>query len=455
MATPSLHFLVVDRVYLAVTKENSDLRADFTYFSIEDKICYHGFADDFGPLNLGSVFQFCEMLDDIVGQQTSPVALLSKMDPKSITNAVFLMGSYMIMRKDASVEQVMDNFEQMNNLIVSYRDVTPGVQNFHLYVHDCWSGLIKAKQLGWVDFELDGFDFQEYQELDNPLNADLHEIVPGKFLAMRGPRDISSGALWEDVQSADGSFSHREFSPTHYAEILSQFGVQAVVRLNTPQYSSKGFENAGIAVADLFFEDCTPPSVDVVAKFLAIAESLPGALAVHCQAGLGRTGTLIALYMMKHYGFTAREAMGWLRIVRPGSVIGEQQDFLCAREALMRKSKAPLPPVGEAAANAAVGVAGDIEAVQRLIDETIRAYDARYAVAVCASSRAAAAHAGDLASSRALGELVAAATNRRNGERALGITCGGPPPAGPGGDPAAIAPVEGRPVRALAAQRTS
>jgi hypothetical protein len=35
---------------------------------------------------------------------------------------------------------------------------------------------------------------------------------------------------------------------------------------------------------------------------------------------------------MRSCGFTAREAMGWLRIMRPGSVIGEQQHYLCAVE---------------------------------------------------------------------------------------------------------------------------
>ena len=45
-------------------------------------------------------------------------------------------------------------------------------------------------------------------------------------------------------------------------------------------------------------------------------------------AGLGRTGTLIGAYLMKHYKFTAAEVMAWIRICRPGSIIGPQQNYL-------------------------------------------------------------------------------------------------------------------------------
>merc|ERR1712087_422243 len=53
-----------------------------------------------------------------------------------------------------------------------------------------------------------------------------------------------------------------------------------------------------------------------------------GVLAVHCKAGLGRTGSCIGCYMMKHYVWTAHQVIAWLRICRPGSVIGPQQQFL-------------------------------------------------------------------------------------------------------------------------------
>lgn len=75
--------------------------------------------------------------------------------------------------------------------------------------------------------------------------------------------------------------------------------------------------------------DGTTPDSKIVSKFLEEAESEDGGLAIHCKAGLGRTGTLIALYCMKHFGFPARAFIGWIRICRPGSILGPQQHYLC------------------------------------------------------------------------------------------------------------------------------
>ena len=41
---------------------------------------------------------------------------------------------------------------------------------------------------------------------------------------------------------------------------------------------------------------------------------------------------------MKHWGYSARECIGWMRVCRPGSVIGPQQQFLVdAEERLWRE----------------------------------------------------------------------------------------------------------------------
>jgi len=74
------------------------------------------------------------------------------------------------------------------------------------------------------------------------------------------------------------------------------------------------------------------PPHSIVNKFLEILEQEKGAIAVHCKAGLGRTGTLNALYIMKHFHFSAEEAIAYIRICRPGSIIGPQQLFLLSMQ---------------------------------------------------------------------------------------------------------------------------
>lgn len=49
---------------------------------------------------------------------------------------------------------------------------------------------------------------------------------------------------------------------------------------------------------------------------------------------------LICCYLMKHHGFSALEALGYIRVCRPGSVIGPQQNFIIAQEPRMRAAAA-------------------------------------------------------------------------------------------------------------------
>jgi hypothetical protein len=107
------------------------------------------------------------------------------------------------------------------------------------------------------------------------------------------------------------------------------------VRLNNSQYDREAVVRAGFEHHDLFFTDCSTPSDAIVHDFLCIAERTEGALAIHCLAGLGRTGTLIAMYLMKHLRLTGYEAIAWLRITRPGSIIGPQQRYLIDQEQRM------------------------------------------------------------------------------------------------------------------------
>ena len=67
--------------------------------------------------------------------------------------------------------------------------------------------------------------------------------------------------------------------------------------------------------------------------FLKLSEQETGAIAVHCKAGLGRTGTLIGCYAMKHFKFPAAAFIGWIRIARPGSILGPQQYYMIQKEA--------------------------------------------------------------------------------------------------------------------------
>jgi protein-tyrosine phosphatase len=187
------------------------------------------------------------------------------------------------------------------------------IQDYDLSIPSCLKGLSKAIALGW--YNPDTFDADEYDHLDNPLNADMHVVTP-KFLAFKGP-----------VSNPEKKQSYA-LPPEHFIAFFKEEGVTAIVRLNeAASYDAKIYTKAGLKHYDLCFENSALPNNSLLRDFLTLAASEPR-VAVHCSSGLGRTGTLIAAYIIRYHGFTASESIGWTRIVRPGSILGPQQQYL-------------------------------------------------------------------------------------------------------------------------------
>ncbi|PSN49835.1 Dual specificity protein phosphatase CDC14A [Blattella germanica] len=187
---------------------------------------------------------------------------------------------------------------------------------------DCLQAVHKALNLGFFNF--DDFDVDEYEYYERVENGDLNWIVPQKFLAFCGPHAKS--------KIENGYPLH---APESYFSYFRRNNVSTVIRLNKKIYDANRFTEAGFDHLDLFFIDGSTPSDPIMKQFLTIAENSPGAVAVHCKAGLGRTGSLIGCYIMKHYHFTAHETIAWIRMCRPGSIIGHQQQWLEEKQSHM------------------------------------------------------------------------------------------------------------------------
>ncbi|XP_035996678.1 dual specificity protein phosphatase CDC14AB isoform X1 [Fundulus heteroclitus] len=317
---------IKDRLYFATLRSKPKSTANTHYFCTDDEFIYENFYADFGPLNLAMLYRYCCKLNKKLKSFTltrKRIVHYTSFDQRKRSNAAVLIGGYaVIYLKKTPEEAYRALISGSNASYLPFRDASFGNCTFNLTVLDCLQGIRKALQHGFFDFET--FDVEEYEHYERVENGDLNWIVPGKFLAFSGPHPKS--------KIENGYPLH---APEAYFPYFRKQNVTTIVRLNKKIYDGRRFTNAGFDHYDLFFVDGSTPADVIVQRFLHVCEAARGAVAVHCKAGLGRTGTLIGCYLMKHYRFTAAEAIAWIRICRPGSVIGPQQNFLEEKQAAL------------------------------------------------------------------------------------------------------------------------
>ncbi|KAL4623990.1 dual specificity protein phosphatase 23 [Arapaima gigas] len=130
---------------------------------------------------------------------------------------------------------------------------------------------------------------------------------------------------WVEPQKLAGMAMPR--MTAHYQYLLNN-GIQHLVCLceRKPPYHDTC---PGITLHHIKIDDFCAPRMDQIDRFLSIVEdanSKGQGVAVHCMHGYGRTGTMLACYLVKKKKITGVEAINEIRQLRRGSIETHEQE---------------------------------------------------------------------------------------------------------------------------------
>ncbi|NUO15598.1 MAG: dual specificity protein phosphatase family protein [Planctomycetaceae bacterium] len=114
---------------------------------------------------------------------------------------------------------------------------------------------------------------------------------------------------------------------------LAEQGVGLVVSLTESAPDKDAMARHNIESLHLPVPDFTAPRQEDIRRFIEHARfhrHEGHAICVHCGAGIGRTGTMLACYLVSQ-GAGAAEAIARVRKARPGSVETEEQEAAVRR----------------------------------------------------------------------------------------------------------------------------
>ncbi len=111
-------------------------------------------------------------------------------------------------------------------------------------------------------------------------------------------------------------------------DFLQMEGVGTLVSLTETPPDADVFAASDIAQVHIPVRDFTAPTLEQMIEFVGVVSASVergDPVGVHCTAGLGRSGTMAAAYLVAE-GASAEEAIATVRRLRPGSIETEAQE---------------------------------------------------------------------------------------------------------------------------------
>lgn len=322
--------IIQGRLYWSPLRRQPTTRPSNSHvFTTDEEFVYWNFFLDFGPLNLGHTVKYCKILRkklDSPKYASKKIFHYCMSNAHLQTNAAVLMGAFQILELGRSAAEAYAVFGAHSKAFAPFHDASPVTCTYKLTVKHCLQAIEKAHHVGLFDYAK--FDIRDYEEMEKVECGDLNWIIKDRCFAFAGPQSSREAGLLDGYST---------LVPEFYHEYFRRRNVKTIIRLNKRYYDAKRFTKVGIQVVEIYFRDGGVPTMKQVNMFLKCMEEVPEGqgIGVHCKAGLGRTGTLIGCYLMKHFRLTHAEAIAWIRICRPGSIIGPQQHFIQELQPLM------------------------------------------------------------------------------------------------------------------------
>lgn len=153
--------------------------------------------------------------------------------------------------------------------------------------------------------------------------------IPGFYWLIE---DALAGCSRPGQRPARRPVGHPAADPAHDDQALTALdddlrwlharGIGAVLSLTETPLLPGALARHGLAELHLAVDDLHPPAPDQLERaidFIDLQRSLGRGVAVHCLVGQGRTGTVLAAYLIRN-GSDADEALARVRAVCPGAV---------------------------------------------------------------------------------------------------------------------------------------
>ncbi len=109
---------------------------------------------------------------------------------------------------------------------------------------------------------------------------------------------------------------------------LRRQGIELLISLTEDRLRRDWIDEAGLLSLHVPVEDMGAPTMEQIDHCLSAiqrAQERHMGVAIHCGAGLGRTGTMLACYFIMK-GMTAQDATAQVRRLRPGSIETREQE---------------------------------------------------------------------------------------------------------------------------------